>query len=372
MKILNFANNDITDPQDGLPEYLRYFANILGDKGHEIIFINVRPNVQHETEEVIEYMTVKNDVYQVLVNVPEFYNEDAIEITKYIDMYRATTGVLDWNPDLIIMHDWMFAPILKSFDFDAPTIYFNHLFHNGFNVITKQMPTSLRLEELGMNECADWVVTNSKAMEDEISQMFPQLQTKTYSVKLGVDKEKYLPSPNLEGDTILFLGRLDDQKGIEQFLDEVEERKEDIKNAGLRVVVAGAGKYLSKVCDMHFAGTIEYLGVVKGDDKMKAINDAKYMVFPSVYEPWGLSLNEGLACGKICIVSPVGGHREQVKNNKNGRIVNSGEYIKAILELEKNPGFQKKLSCHAIKLARDIREHFKELGRLLNDLLGIK
>ena len=370
MRILNFGINDITDAQDGLPEYLKYFSEWIEAQGHDGLFINVRPCM---ADKPIEEMKVSKNIDQVLINIPNFFEKCDVEVLKYIDMFRAGSAAVEWKPDLVIMHDWMFAPVVKAMDLEVPVIYFNHLFYKGLdNVIGGQSPISIELEGYGMHECADYVFTNSHAMADEIAKVYPQLAGKVYPIQLGVNKKKYAPCPNLKGNTILYLGRLAEQKGIGNFLNEVKENKEAIKKAGLRVVVAGAGDELQRVVNSHYDGDIEYIHVVKGDKKMKTLRDAKYMVFPSLYEPWGLSLGEGLSCGKICIVSPAGGHREQVKNNKNGRIANPGQYISSILEFEKNPGFQKKLSLQATKRARDISEHFKELGGLFHDLLGVK
>jgi glycosyltransferase involved in cell wall biosynthesis len=184
-----------------------------------------------------------------------------------------------------------------------------------------------------------------------------------------VDKIKYVSAPNLSGDTILYLGRLDAQKGIEGFFDEVVKYKDELAKAGLHVVIAGSGMSREKACVLDYDGVISYAGRLSGDDKMEAIKNAKYMVFPSLYEPWGLSLNEGLASGKICVASMTSGHFEQIKDKKNGIFAKPGQFIQMILELEKNHGFQKKLSSQAPGRARDIRQHFKDLGGLFHDLL---
>jgi len=89
------------------------------------------------------------------------------------------------------------------------------------------------------------------------------------------------------------------------------------------------------------------------------------MVFPSLYESYGLSLNEGLATAKICVASGVGGHNEQIKNNKNGILVKDGRYIKAILDTEQNPKLQGKIMKFGTMTAIDIQELFKNITEVI-------
>lgn len=77
------------------------------------------------------------------------------------------------------------------------------------------------------------------------------------------------------------------------------------------------------------------------------------VIFPSIYEPWGLSLQEALALGKICIANRCnGGHEEQITDGVNGFLVDFAkddiqEKIQEILNLDKRVLEQISLSAKA-------------------------
>lgn len=75
------------------------------------------------------------------------------------------------------------------------------------------------------------------------------------------------------------------------------------------------------------------------------ILDHEIILFPSIYEPWGLSLQEALALGKLCVAHRCdSGHEEQINHGENGFLLDFAaadlkERIKEIVDLpsgEKN------------------------------------
>ena len=52
---------------------------------------------------------------------------------------------------------------------------------------------------------------------------------------------------------------------------------------------------------------------------------AQNVLFPSIYEPWGLSLQESMAMGKFCIAHKHSGHAEQIIHKENGWLIDMHE-----------------------------------------------
>jgi glycosyltransferase involved in cell wall biosynthesis len=94
------------------------------------------------------------------------------------------------------------------------------------------------------------------------------------------------------------------------------------------------------------------------------------ILFPSIYEPWGLSLQEALSLGKICIAHfSQSGHEEQIVDGENGFLIDfsSSDFKQKILEIYSLPASVKvTISANAKK-----RSHLGHGARnkVLKDLL---
>lgn len=366
--------NDAREPIDGLPEYERMFAEYFtATPDNTVVMLNVM-NGQLTGEEIIK-TDLSQNVTQWLVECPGFFTNAPSDVFKYIGMIKACKYLLDqFQPDVIVMNDWFFAPVLKALDPQCHVVYIAHLFNTALNSLLGESENEGRVmqaqqsERIGMIDVANLIVCNSDATKNDIEANFPMVRAKTISIPLGVDRTRYVPMPNVDSRVILYMGRLDPQKGLYDLLQELDQFSAELKQNGFEFWVAGKGAYLQEVIDRHFSGELKYLNVLDQRAKLDTLKQVGYMVFPSVYEPWGLALNEGLATGKVCVVSPIGGHLEQVKNKQNGYIVGQkGPFFSVILKVEENRRAKEKVMLTATKNARDIREHFRLLMEAINE-----
>lgn len=127
---------------------------------------------------------------------------------------------------------------------------------------------------------------------------------------------------------VLFVGRLEASKGLQELLSAftcvVAEEKD------LCLAIAGDGSLRARVeaiaakPDCH----ITYLGRLSGDDVLRSYLAADLLVLPSLFEPWGLVINEAMACGLPVIVSDrVGCVDDLVRPGETGLIVGAGREI---------------------------------------------
>ena len=125
---------------------------------------------------------------------------------------------------------------------------------------------------------------------------------------------------------VLYVGRLEVYKGLQELLSAFARAV--IAEKDLRLVIAGDGSLRPRVeeiaanADCH---TI-YLGRLSGDDVLRAYLAADLLVLPSLFEPWGLVVNEAMACGLPVIVSDrVGCADDLVRHGETGLVVGVGE-----------------------------------------------
>ncbi len=124
---------------------------------------------------------------------------------------------------------------------------------------------------------------------------------------------------------VLYVGRLEVHKGLLELLSAFG--RVTAEEDGLRLAIAGDGSLRPRVeavaakADRH----VTYLGHLSGDDVLRAYLAADLLVLPSLFEPWGLVVNEAMACGLPVIVSDrVGCADDLVRHGETGLVVGAG------------------------------------------------
>lgn len=225
--------------------------------------------------------------------------------------------------DLIHCHDWMTAIAgskLRSLT-GKPLVYNIHLpqAFTGYKI----------LEKLGLVN-ADLVLVNSRAIEQELNAYelpLPRVEV----VANGVDLETFQPGADWPADEgyVLFVGRLVAQKGVTFLLEALSVVLQRCPET--RLIVVGDGEL-----DLFLKRITRYLGIphrvtfldwTTGPDLVALYQRAKFVVVPSLYEPFGIVALEAMACGRPVIASRTGGLAEIVNDGVNGFLVEVGNYL---------------------------------------------
>ena len=123
--------------------------------------------------------------------------------------------------------------------------------------------------------------------------------------------------PVIPGSGLYFHGRFHPQKGLHFLINETWH--------DLPLTIRGfEEQYLTKsTLDLFLQQGITPLPWTN-DSKIihRELLEHELILFPSIYEPWGLSLQEALSLGKICIAHfSQSGHEEQITNGVNGFLI---------------------------------------------------
>lgn len=117
----------------------------------------------------------------------------------------------------------------------------------------------------------------------------------------------------------LYAGRLIEVKGVGDLRDAVALLGADAPS----VVVAGTGPLEQELAAMP---GIDLVGFQQTDDLIELLALADAVVVPSQSEPWGVTVNEALACGTPVIVSDaVGAAEDLVRDGVNGIVFAAGD-----------------------------------------------
>ncbi len=172
---------------------------------------------------------------------------------------------------------------------------------------------------------------------------------------------------------LLYLGRLDKNKGLDEMVDALYRLPKEVNYL---LNIAGEGPYKDRLlvnCEMKLKNKYHYLGVVSGEVKTDLLINTHIFLLPSYFEGLPNALLEAMSYGCVPIVTPVGSIPEVVTDEVNGLIVSVHDSLsitEKIKYLATNQDVMKRLSKNAfdtIKKNYDIGIYMQRLNVIYNN-----
>ncbi|MCK4454267.1 glycosyltransferase family 4 protein [Candidatus Parcubacteria bacterium] len=180
---------------------------------------------------------------------------------------------------------------------------------------------------------------------------------KSFYIPNGIDLSIFKPRfTEKKEKTILFVGRLRNQKGIEYFVKAIQIIKKHQTKEKIRSVVV-TSSMLKVPEEEKYAKLIKENGIelhsrIPFKEIKKYYQEADVLVLSSVYEAFGLVLLEAMACGTPVVASNVGGIPNVVKDGFVGFLVpprDSQVIAQKILVLLGNEKLREKMSENCLE-----------------------
>lgn len=128
---------------------------------------------------------------------------------------------------------------------------------------------------------------------------------------------------------LLFLGVLNEQKGIYDLLEVLSADKE-YYSSKIDLIIGGNGdtlKLQETIEQGGLSGFVKYAGWVSGEKKERLLNDCDIYVLPSYNEGLPISILEAMAYRTAILSTTVGGIPEIVKDGVNGYLFKPGDQV---------------------------------------------
>ena len=288
---------------------------------------------------------------EVLLALPEFNsprgNPDGIKIIRIKCRLRKTLSktVKEYNEnivkscrdldfDVIHSHDWFGAEASEALRklTGKPWVFTLHSLEYMRSCSPGRRSAMERLESRGAREC-DRIIAVSRFMKESIAKncgVEPGKIDVVYnsaSVARG-NPGKVRKSLGL-GDRplVLFLGRLSHQKGVENLIYSARSVLERIPDARFLIVGEGHLKGSLEKFSRHMGleGKIIFQGFVPESELASYYSAADVFAYPSVYEPFGISVLESLLSGTPAVTSAEAGIMEMLPDMASLKGVRPGD-----------------------------------------------
>jgi len=364
---------------DTTPSFVYELSSRLAQKGHDIIVLAPHAYLAKQ-EEKMNNIYVHRFQYFIpqklqklaygagiipnakrspaaKLNIPFFILSEYLAASKLINKYNLEVLHAHW-----LIPQGIIAAMLKK---DSTKLIVSV---HGSDLFPLKNTLFRKMQKFVLKNC-DACTVNSEATKNEIISRFPEYRSKIKVIPMGVDT-KLFTHKNVklkfkkyrDNKIILFVGRLNEQKGINYLIKAMPLVNKKIRNA--RLLVIGEGEYkkeLQKIADFLSLNNVDFLGSVAHKKLADYYSLADVFVLPAVTssigtEGQGLVLLEAMSCGTCVVGTETGGIKFLIKNNENGLLIrerNENDLAESIIKLLSDDKLRQKLSKNGIKFVKE-------------------
>jgi len=177
--------------------------------------------------------------------------------------------------------------------------------------------------------------------------------------RLPTEEDKQVKT-NLPKKYIFCLSRIDTNKGHDLLLHAFDIVRKEIPDVDL--VIGGGSpnpkqrelgvfdKMKDIIAEKGMQNRVHIIGYVADEMMRPYYQKSLFFVLPSLFEPFGMTSQEAMACGKTVVASKFGGIRNVITNEENGFLIdpaNKEEFAEIMIKLLKDQDLNKKIGLSA-------------------------
>lgn len=224
------------------------------------------------------------------------------------------------------------------------------------------------LHERALETASSLLVSVPEAVEG-VPERF---RSKTRVLPFGVDVLRFRDSDPRPGATVVFVGKLEAEKGVRELVEAFPRVKERVPASELLIAGEGGeeGWIRARASRLGLDGSLELLGPVPNAKLPALLERASLVCLPSRGEPFGMTVLEAMACGRPVVAVDAGGPRYLLDGAATGQLVppnDVGALAEALVGLLRDP-------ARLAELGRRNRERVEatfSLERVVDQLEGV-
>lgn len=299
----------LLSPLTGIGQYVKALMLELQATGH----VDANFFYANGWSQQLRYTPLSTNANQLKIAVRRFVPK-SYELSRWVQQLRFSQGLKNTKTD--VYHE----PNFLAFRFDGPTVLTVH------DLSWIRFPEAHPVERVrAMHKFfepslarADHIITDAAFVKQELIDVFGLDASKIHPIHLAAEPLfKPMPATETAGflktkglehrQYWLAVGTLEPRKNIQLALEAfsalpaADRKKTPLVLAGM--VGWKVGKLLPKIQAMEAAGELLQMGYLSRQDLAAVVAGAKALIFPSVYEGFGLPLVEAMQCGTPVLAS---------------------------------------------------------------------
>jgi glycosyltransferase involved in cell wall biosynthesis len=132
---------------------------------------------------------------------------------------------------------------------------------------------------------------------------------------------------------LIFVGQLIERKGVTILLEAIKNVYQTNKSFRLTIIGTGELETILKefINKNQLQNSVTLLGIINSQNVVDYIKKSDLLILPSIFDGWGMVVNEALQSSVPVLISDQCGAKELIKNDYNGLIFKS-EDVKSLTE----------------------------------------
>ena len=229
-------------------------------------------------------------------------------------LYCAIASRIKAKPFVLSQHDYLFGAT------HGAKLFFHMLSNRTIGMFTLRTARAV----IGLSSAATRFALKLGA-----------LASNTCVIPNSVDTSVFRPSKSdflrqkwgINGQVILFVGRLTVHKGLEVLLRAFNRIRPEFPRANLVIVGQGPEEaHLRAIQNEMKLDRVTFLGLQPWSAMRKIYPACEFLVLPSFYEPFGNVVLEAMACGLPVIGSKIAGMADIISHGETGYQITPGDF----------------------------------------------
>lgn len=315
----------------GLAEHVTELASALHRRGHDV-HLFTRQGPGQATCERVDGVYYHRCPYKA---DPDFLVDNQRMCNSFVWHLAETESYVGRPFDIVHGHDWLAVLAMEQAKgrHHQPLVMTIHSTEYGRcgNQLFEGQSRRIRELEWEGTYLANRVICVSKALRDEVQQLYSAPGDKMHVIYNGVDVSRFDMRINTRSTrrqydlgrddaVVLFAGRMTRQKGPDLLIEAVPGLLQ--RHPEARFVFAGDGDLRAgleqRAADLGVTPATRFVGHRAGADIVRLFKTADLVCVPSRNEPFGIVILEAWSARKAVVTTRNGGPAEFVEDDANG------------------------------------------------------
>ena len=261
--------------------------------------------------------------------------------------------------DVVHAHYWLSGLVAKEIQqkYKIPFIFTSH----SLGVFVQENGLERISAEKEIFNIADKITASSKFEKDNLLNRYGVDKLKIHITTPGLDKKIFKAYRGLKrNNTILSVGRIQQQKGQLQTLDLFKSLQHRIKGLELIFVGGPSGvdgdayltKMKNKIEELKIEEEVQFLGSLSQKKLVKLMKKSTLLIHSAESETFGLVAIESHRLGVPVLSTNQGSFKEIISNNENGLVAKSFDDVQVydfIIKLFEDDKYRSQVINNAVK-----------------------